>query len=100
MGKEKKDLEFDGEIALFEGKPFSGFCVEHVDSIGEHHKVRSSLDVFGSEGYYKNGKKDGLWEYWYPEGQMRSEENYENGIENGVTTCWYQNGQKLSEKNY
>ena len=65
MGKEKKDLEFDGEIALFEGKPFSGFCVEHVDSIfcvehfdsiGEqHYKVRSSLDVFGSEGNYKNG---------------------------------------------
>ena len=49
MGKEKKDLEFDGEIALFEEKPFSGFCVDHVDSIGEqHHKVRSSLDVFGS----------------------------------------------------
>ena len=78
MGKEKKDLEFDGEIALFEEKPFSGFCFENVDPLGEQHHadlaitemfgglpeefyssymVRSTLDVFGSEGYYKNGKK-------------------------------------------
>ena len=38
MGKEKKDLEFDGEIALFEGKPFSGFCVEHLDYMGHEDR--------------------------------------------------------------
>jgi hypothetical protein len=111
MGKEKKDLEFDGEIALFEEKPFSGFCYGNVDPIGEQHHenwfgfdfffmVRSTLDVFGSEGYYKNGKKDGLWTYWYPEGQKSSEAHYKDGVENGVTTCWYQNSQQLSEKHY
>ena len=121
MGKEKKDLEFDGEIALFEEKPFSGFCFDYVDPIGEQHHpdlaitemfgglpeefyssytVRSTLDVFGSEGYYKNGKKDGLWTYWYPEGQKSSEAHYKDGVENGVTTRWYQNSQQLSEKHY
>ena len=79
MGKEKKDLEFDGEIALFEGKPFSGFCVEHVDSIGEHHKVRSSLDVFGSEGYYKNGKLNGPWTEWSEDGKKTYEKHFVDG---------------------
>ena len=50
--------------------------------------VRSTLDVFRSEGYYKNGKKDGLWTYWYPEGQKSSEAHYKDGVENGVTTLY------------
>jgi len=31
------------------------------------------------EGYYRNGKEEGLWVSWYSNGQKRSEENYQNG---------------------
>ena len=119
MGKEKKDLEFDGEIALFEEKPFSGFCFENFDPIGgQHHAdlaitemfgglpeefyssymVRSTLDVFGSEGYYKNGKKDGLWKYWYPEGQKSSEAHYKDGTLMGPHIIWHENGQMKNKE--
>ena len=33
-----------------------------------------------SKGYYKDGKKDGKWTYYYDTGQIREEQNYKDGI--------------------
>ena len=34
-----------------------------------------------SKGYYKNGKKDGLWEVYDDDGDIEREINFRNGIE-------------------
>ena len=41
---------------------------------------------------YKNGKKDGLWIYWYWDGQKGLEGNYKDGKEDGLWTYWYLDG--------
>jgi len=36
-----------------------------------------------SEGKYKDGKKDGLWKYWWYDGSLGTEIEYKNGLPNG-----------------
>ena len=57
----------------------------------------SKLDNFGKtllKGTYKNGKKDGLWTWWYENGQKRRERTFKDGEQDGLWTQWYENGQK------
>ena len=37
-----------------------------------------------TEGYYKNGKKDGKWTYWDENGQKIHQTNYKNGRKDGL----------------
>ena len=60
----------------------------------------SKLDNFGKtllKGTYKNGKKDGLWTWWYENGQKESEGTYKDDKLEGLSTNWYENGQKWYE---
>ncbi len=60
----------------------------------------SKSDNFGKtllKGTYKNGKKDGLWTWWYENGQKLKEETYKGGKEDRSWTSWYKNGQKKFE---
>jgi len=36
-----------------------------------------------SEGKYKDGKKDGLWKYWWYNGSLGAQIEYKNGLPNG-----------------
>ena len=51
----------------------------------------------GSEGFFKAGSKDGLWTYWYADGQKKGEGLFKAGSKDGLWTYWYKNGQKESE---
>jgi len=63
-------------------------------------------------GYYPNGtieyegevneaqKKNGLWIYWFENGQKWLEENYENNILHGDFNEWYMSGEKSFEGEY
>ena len=52
------------------------------------------------DGQYKDGIKDGLWTYWYENGQKKAEENYRYGKRDGLWIGWYENGQKRKEDHY
>ena len=52
------------------------------------------------EGTYKGGEKDGKWTKWYNDGQKQSEETLKNKKEDGLWTYWHKNGHKKSEKKY
>ena len=49
---------------------------------------------------FKDGKKDGLWIYWYENGQKASRKTYINNKKDGKWTQWYENGQMKSEGTY
>lgn len=53
-----------------------------------------------SEGGIKDGKKDGLWIFWYTNGEKWIEENYSDGVKNGAFTVWYQTGAKNYSGSY
>ncbi len=52
------------------------------------------------EGYYKDGKPDGLIIGWHENGQKEVEANYKDGNMEGLYLRWHENGEKFIEANY
>ena len=50
---------------------------------GQHKILHDSLQVLIAQGKYKNGKKQGLWQYFYDNGQLKKEINYKNNLKEG-----------------
>ncbi|RZS99465.1 PD40 domain-containing protein [Aquimarina brevivitae] len=48
----------------------------------------------------KNGKADGLWQEWYPNGKLRYRAWWKNGLGNGKWEYFYPNGQLRSASFY
>ena len=94
-------------------KPFSGLVVNKYESGQKHTK-----------GFLTNGREDGIWTWWYQNGQKSKEVDYfdgksldvlykkldDNGQKeertlkgrklDGFVTEWYENGQKEYETIY
>ena len=49
---------------------------------------------------YKDGKKDGLFEKYYENGQLESKGNYKDGKWDGIHEKYYENGQLKKKGNY
>jgi antitoxin component YwqK of YwqJK toxin-antitoxin module len=45
-------------------------------------------------------KRDGYWEYYYENGQLRFKGNFINGIEDGLLEFYYENGQLHYKGNF
>jgi uncharacterized protein len=54
--------------------------------------------IFKAEGYLIDGKKNGLWKYYYENGTKHREIIYEKGIENGEWKMWHENGNPYIEQ--
>ena len=48
-------------------------------------------------GELVNGKKEGIWTWWYSTGTKIDEMTYKDGEPNGLYTYWNLNGQKKSQ---
>jgi len=46
-----------------------------------------------ARGSYSDNMPEGLWTYWYKNGQMKEEGHFEAGAKNGMWVEWYQDGQ-------
>ena len=57
--------------------------------IWEPHKMHSEIS---NEGY-KNGKREGLWESYYRNGQLHTKGQYRKGKREGEWEFYYRNGQ-------
>jgi antitoxin component YwqK of YwqJK toxin-antitoxin module len=49
---------------------------------------------------YKNGKKDGLYEEWYPDGKLETRYSYKNEKMDGLYEYWYMDGKLWIKCNY
>ena len=43
-------------------------------------------------GSYIDGKEQGLWQYWYSNGQKKEEGHFKRGVKEGMWTEWYMDG--------
>lgn len=50
-----------------------------------------------SEGFYRNGEKEGKFKSWAENGNQTADWEVLNGKEHGFIQCWYDNGQKKRE---
>ena len=69
------------------------------------------MAVWKYEALNKDGKKDGLWEAFWDNGQLEFRENYREGVLDGLAkdfdengqiefTSYYINGKKVKRKKY
>jgi antitoxin component YwqK of YwqJK toxin-antitoxin module len=52
------------------------------------------------KGETKNGKREGKWTSFFPNGKIQSECFYVNGLNHGLTKVYLENGQLLYEGEY
>ncbi|PIX32812.1 MAG: hypothetical protein COZ59_12020 [Bacteroidetes bacterium CG_4_8_14_3_um_filter_31_14] len=91
QGVDNSQLEEHSQVMFLKKatEPYSGQCYGYYES-GQK----------GLRGIYKNGVKDGFWEYWYSNGQKKIEGTYSNGKKEGKWLFWFSNGQLRISANY
>lgn len=87
--KDISELEKKGNIYYFDDAPFTGNCY------GKH-----SNGQLGLKGKLADGKKEGMWTWWYSDGTKKRESNYVANSKEGLTTYWHSNGVKAKEIMY
>jgi antitoxin component YwqK of YwqJK toxin-antitoxin module len=91
QGVDNSQLEERARVMYLKkaAEPYTGQCYGYFDT-GQK----------GLKGTYKNGLKDGFWEFWYSNGQKKIEGNYLSGKKTGQWRCWYSGGQPRIVENY
>ena len=56
--------------------------------------------IFGYEGEFISGFRQGLHKYWFENGQLEDEVNYKDGYLDGFYKRWHENGQLACEADY
>ena len=56
--------------------------------------------ALSSKGNYSKGKQEGAWVYHFDNGRLWSEENWKNGKQEGVWHTYWDNGKLRSKGNY
>ncbi|MBI89416.1 MAG: hypothetical protein CMG60_04950 [Candidatus Marinimicrobia bacterium] len=83
----------------------------NISSISYHKDNPDGLELIKQEvfhmtgpksmvGTFKNGFREGLWTFWYDNGNKRLEGFYKNGQKDSLWTYWYDNGVKATEYFY
>ena len=68
----------------------------YTGRIVHYHEMFNFTEI----GSYKNGKRNGLKETYYENGQLRSSQNYKHGKLNGLWESYYENGQLKYSANW
>ncbi len=53
-----------------------------------------------NDGFFKDGRPDGITRSWYKNKKIKSELRFKNGKNDGLQTFWYDNGSKREEGTY
>ncbi len=71
---------------------------------GKRHGEWTTYDETGKqplrEEHYVDGQRDGVWKYWYPDGQLKQEIRFEDGKREGKSAEWNEQGQPRLEANF
>ena len=115
-GQFNSEGKYDGiwkNFNTFNGSVLSEKCyqnnnlVEMSFCLNEDSKITNySLSTLKDDGLleyrgtFRNGEKEGLWEYYYENGKLERKGNYKNGKMNGFWENYDENGQYKGKQNY
>ena len=86
---EKDYIKREKSITYYKGAPYSGeMFFNYVNG-----QLRLKVN-------YKDGKKDGLYEWYYENGQLKQKTNYKDDKRDGLYEEYYENGQLKLKQNY
>ena len=74
----------------------SGIPIDGRDGVWRFWYENGQLE---QQGNYVNDKEDGLWRFWYENGQLKRQGNFVNGNAEGLWRFWYENGQLSQQGN-
>ncbi len=60
-----------------------------ADGVHEYHDKHGNVIMRGQK---INGKREGGWESFFPDGSLRSRGTFVNGLQEGASTVYYENG--------
>jgi antitoxin component YwqK of YwqJK toxin-antitoxin module len=79
-------------------------AAKHSFREGQRHGEWIAYDKTGEqplrEERYDNGKADGVWKSWFPNGQLHQQSSFKQGKRDGVSTEWTEKGEKRAEISY
>ena len=81
-----KEISYRGDVAYFNGSPFTGILVEE--------KTNKEL------GKFRNGLRNGIFRDYYGSAKMKSEGEFIDGAKWGEHTEWFENGNKKSKGSF
>ena len=93
-------------LSLLSSPSWSVYIYDFVEREGVYYKKFSDVPFTGEidgeliKGSMKNGKQEGEWISYSPNGQLRSKGNYKNGKEEGAWVHYWSNGQLDFKGNY
>ena len=108
------DIELDRDlgVSFYEGKPFSGYAIEHYPNQqkkeqtpyihGKKHGTQNRWFLDGTlaaETIYLNGRRNGPAKTWWKDGTLRTHSQFINGVGHGVQKQWFRTGELFKEIN-
>jgi len=93
----KRIVSFNGESKLYYVRDF--FESGQIQMKANYR----TFDKFIKEDYqcnYRSNTKEGRYEEWYSDGQIKYDGNFKKGKRNGICSEWYLNGQKQAEEQW
>jgi antitoxin component YwqK of YwqJK toxin-antitoxin module len=102
-----KNNQLDGKMVVYyltgkdEKQPSCSFTCTYKQGVmhGEYLKYFESGALM-EKGNYVGGKKEGVWEHYYPGGTKESIVRYEKGIRNGWTIAYDKSGNEIAKYFY
>jgi antitoxin component YwqK of YwqJK toxin-antitoxin module len=85
-------------------KVLNGDTINCIDNQGVRQGLWKNLDSRGKyildEGMYVDGRKDGVWYDYYPNGKVKFSVTFRNGVPEGKVTSYYATGQMSEQGNW
>lgn len=69
------------------------YYIENDDTVYFYQKVLYKDGAIQMEGNLLDGKREGLWKAYFPDGSIWSETSFKAGVTDGPTLANYKNGQ-------
>ena len=92
--KKFTDIPFTGEIS---GRRNGKFKNGERNGLWEWYRYNGDLVNIGN---YKDGRKDGIWQYYHRNGQLDGRGNYKNGYREGIWVIHNKDGTLKETRSY
>ena len=97
-GENSRFIQWNKEQPIVDGERINQFT-HNGKKTGIWEEYWNNGQLY-SKGLYKDNKKDGIWETYYSNGQLKSKFSYKDGKYDGIWEEYHENGQLKSKFSY
>jgi antitoxin component YwqK of YwqJK toxin-antitoxin module len=91
-GEDSRWADWNKEQSIKNGEPINQYDINTGKKEGIWEKYYDNGQLM-YKGSYKNGDRDGIWEEYYSDGQLWYKGSYKNGEKDGIWEEYWSNGQ-------